>query len=77
MATLDQTTYRLTDLTSYSAQLPVASKVAISIAHKVLIWKQLSRTRKTLSSLSETELQDIGLSRYQARIEADKRFWQR
>ena len=75
MATLDHTTYRLYDLTTHSAQLPVVSKLAITIAYKVSVWNRLARTRRILATLTETELADIGLTRHQARCEAKKRFW--
>jgi uncharacterized protein YjiS (DUF1127 family) len=75
MTTLDQTTYRLSDLTTHSAQLPVVSKLAITIAYKVSVWNRLARTRRTLACLTNAELADIGLTPRQAHTEANKRFW--
>jgi uncharacterized protein YjiS (DUF1127 family) len=75
MAHLDNTNHRLADLRAKSEQLPTVSKLAIMFAHKVLTWNHTYRSRCKLRNLTNSELQDIGISRAEAKREADKAFW--
>jgi len=43
----------------------------------LLTWQQRTRERAALAALDDRLLEDIGLTRAQARAEADKPFWQR
>lgn len=43
----------------------------------LLTWQDRARQRAALAALDDRLLEDIGLSRAQARAEADKPFWQR
>ena len=38
-------------------------------------WIERSRQRRQLAELNDAALKDIGLTRADVRIEADKRFW--
>ena len=40
------------------------------------LWRERARTRRALRGLDHYRLEDIGLSREQARAEANKFFWQ-
>jgi uncharacterized protein YjiS (DUF1127 family) len=40
-------------------------------------WHRRHKTRIQLADLDDRALQDIGISRYDARIEADKPFWEK
>ncbi|MBF0288404.1 MAG: DUF1127 domain-containing protein [SAR324 cluster bacterium] len=41
----------------------------------ILTWEERNRQRKVLSTLSDYELRDIGISRTNAIVEANKPFW--
>jgi uncharacterized protein YjiS (DUF1127 family) len=58
------------------SQLPVASTLALKFANMVVRWSDRSKQRVSLQTLSDHQLKDIGISRKQANIEANKRFWQ-
>lgn len=45
------------------------------VKHQFAKWRQLSRSRDDLASLSDAILRDIGLSRAQAAFESSKPFW--
>ena len=62
-----------------SAELPLAdttSNLALRFYKTVNTWRQRSRTRNQLASISSHSLQDIGISRIDAMIESDKPFWE-
>lgn len=42
---------------------------------RVLHWRDLARQRRALLELDDHMLKDIGLSRYDARLEARRPFW--
>ena len=42
----------------------------------VKTWRQRSRTRAQLAEASPEILDDIGLTRFQAIVESEKRFWE-
>ena len=46
-----------------------------SLAKAHRLWRQRSQTRRSLKTLSEQHLSDIGVSRTEAIVEADKPFW--
>ena len=51
---------------------------AAAAASKTLkVWSERSRERRQLAGLSDRMLADIGLSRIEVSVEADKFFWQR
>ena len=56
-------------------QSPLAL-VVITVATTLLTWDLRRRTRRTLKNLTDTELQDIGLTRDEAYTEARRSFWQ-
>ena len=39
------------------------------------IWRRRSRNRQELAAMSNRELQDIGITAWEARCEANKPFW--
>jgi uncharacterized protein YjiS (DUF1127 family) len=39
------------------------------------VWRQRARERAELTAMSGRALQDIGITRWEARLEADKPFW--
>jgi uncharacterized protein YjiS (DUF1127 family) len=45
------------------------------VKHRLIMWWQYSRSRSELEGLSDTSLQDIGISRCTAEFEAAKPFW--
>ncbi|MFZ7090176.1 DUF1127 domain-containing protein [Primorskyibacter sp. 2E233] len=38
-------------------------------------WRALARQRRILAGLDESALRDVGLSRHEARTEAERPFW--
>lgn len=40
-------------------------------------WQRRHKTRIQLASMDDRMLRDIGVSRYEANIEAQKRFWEK
>jgi len=52
-----------------------ASGYLQSLAKARRLWRQRSQTRRSLKTLSEQHLSDIGVSRTEAIVEADKPFW--
>lgn len=42
----------------------------------IKLWRRRAHSRQALSLLTDQQLRDIGLCRYDARIERDKSFWQ-
>ncbi|MEX0285376.1 MAG: DUF1127 domain-containing protein [Paracoccaceae bacterium] len=56
-------------------RLPVVAALAISFARLVVIWDARRRTRQHLSRLDDRMLNDIGVSRAEARTEAERPFW--
>jgi uncharacterized protein YjiS (DUF1127 family) len=52
-----------------------ASEYLQSVATSLRVWRHRSQTRRSLKVLSEQHLSDIGISRTEAVVEADKPFW--
>lgn len=57
--------------------LPPVSRVFVALAQIALTWELRRTGRWSLRNLDTHLLKDIGLTAQDARIEADKRFWQR
>lgn len=55
--------------------MPVASWGAVRVAYLVSLWSRRRHTRRTLRTLDDFQLTDIGLTRRAARDEARKWFW--
>lgn len=55
--------------------LPMVAQLAIGFAVLVTKWSLRKRSRNHLAELSDSQLQDIGLTRAQARYEATLPFW--
>ncbi len=75
----------MTYISSHPAQRPALlprlpqsplALVVISVANTLLTWDLRRRTRRQLKNLTDTELQDIGLTRGEADTEARRLFWQ-
>ena len=64
-------------LLNAQARLPVAAQIAVTVAVVLTRWDMNWRTRKTSAKLEPHHLRDIGLTERAARIEANKRFYQR
>ena len=58
-------------------RIPVPAAILVAAAVMIVKWSNRQRTRQQLKQLDHRMLTDIGVSEAQARIEADKRFWQR
>ena len=52
-----------------------ASAYLQSLATSLRVWRHRSQTRRSLKTLSDQHLSDIGVSRAEAVVEADKPFW--
>ena len=48
----------------------------VQLTDLLLLWMQRARQRRSLDSLSDHVLKDVGLSRADVAGEARKRFWQ-
>jgi len=46
-----------------------------SVTEVLATWASRSRERNLLAQMSETDLKDIGVSRYDATMEVQKPFW--
>lgn len=66
---------RSMQLQSRLPQSPMAL-VVITVATTLLTWDLRRSTRRALKTLTDTELQDIGLTRDEAYTEARRLFWQ-
>ena len=66
-----------TDLAYLQAQvaLPVLSTILVKAAVTWTLWRRTHRTRGQLKHLDDHLLKDVGLTRNNARKEADKPFW--
>ena len=62
---------------SSQVELPALARLAVAFATAVTTWDHNWRSRKVLKALEPHELSDVGLSRAEARREANKRFYQR
>ncbi len=61
---------------STAPRLPVLAGLAVRFAYVVTQWEKRRRTRIDLNHLDDALLKDVGLTRYQARREVTKQFWQ-
>lgn len=75
MTTQSLTTARLRKLEN-APRLPALAALLVLLAVQVTKWSIQSRTRVHLNQLDEHMLNDIGISRADARREANKGFWQ-
>lgn len=64
------------NLLNSQESLPVLARWSVSFAVTVTKWDARYRTRRHLKHLEPFRLDDIGLDRNQARLEASKPFWQ-
>ncbi|MVO14408.1 DUF1127 domain-containing protein [Rhodobacteraceae bacterium CY05] len=55
--------------------LPVLAQLAVTFAVLITKWSLRKRTRKHLRRLTQTQLDDIGLSRAEAHYQATLPFW--
>jgi uncharacterized protein YjiS (DUF1127 family) len=66
-------------LTHRSAPAPRPIRTAFAtlkeVKERLVAWRLRQRERAALFSLSDAELQDIGISRAQADFESSKPFW--
>ena len=62
---------------SAPASQPIRTVFAMlkGLKEQLTAWRLRQRQRTVLLSLSDAELQDIGISRAQANFETDKPFW--
>lgn len=56
-------------------QLPLLASVAVQVAVVLTRWEARRRTRKQLAKLEAYQLDDIGLTPFQAKTESQKPFW--
>ena len=52
------------------------SRIARIAVERVTLWHTRARERRVLSELDEHTLRDIGLTRWDARAESDRPFWE-
>jgi len=62
--------------TETPAPANIIQSVLVEAAKKIALWHGKSRQRQTLSSLTNDQLCDIGLTAKQANSEYTKMFWQ-
>jgi uncharacterized protein YjiS (DUF1127 family) len=55
--------------------VPQSGQIWRHLKHHFGEWRRRARSRNELMSLSDTDLQDISVSRYAAYFEASKPFW--
>ncbi len=55
--------------------LPLAARAAIGLAVVITMWSVRSRSRRQLRTLSDSQLNDIGISRKDADLQASLPFW--
>lgn len=55
--------------------LPLTARAAIGLAVLITMWSARSRSRKQLRNLSDAQLNDIGISRRDADLQASLPFW--
>ena len=55
--------------------LPSPAGVLVRVAAVLTAWERRARERRTLAEMPEHMLKDLGISRVDARREADKPFW--
>lgn len=58
-----------------ASRLPMAAQMAVQVAVLITTWDLRYRTRKSLRHLQAHQLNDIGLTREQAKTEAARAFW--
>ncbi len=58
-----------------SPRLPLIAALAVWFAVTVTKWEQRRRSRLNLGKLDDRLLRDVGLTRVQARNEAQRYFW--
>lgn len=56
-------------------QLPLLSRLAVTLALTVTAWELRHRSRKHLAGLAPERMRDIGLDPAAAACEAEKPFW--
>lgn len=54
-----------------SSSVPPSSRARLSLRGAIALW----RSRRALAGLSDAQLQDVGLSRQDARAEAERPVW--
>jgi uncharacterized protein YjiS (DUF1127 family) len=59
-----------------SPPIRTASAMLGGLKEQLAVWRSRQRQRAALLSLSDADLQDIGISRAQANFETNKPFWQ-
>lgn len=55
--------------------LPSPANVLVRLADIIVAWERRARERRTLAEMSTHMLKDLGISRVDARREAEKPFW--
>lgn len=55
--------------------LPALAEVALVVAVTVTKWRMFRNTRRALRDLPDHLYKDIGITKTQAQIEAEKPFW--
>lgn len=55
--------------------LPSPGQALTRLVEVLATWERRARERRTLAEMSNHMLKDLGISRVDARLEADKPFW--
>jgi uncharacterized protein YjiS (DUF1127 family) len=72
MHTIGPTEY----LTGYSTRSTTSWRdLARQVLHLVSLWRERARQRQALAGLDDSQLRDIGITRYDAEHESNKPFW--
>lgn len=54
---------------------PSPANLLLSLADTIVAWERRARERRALAEMPERMLKDLGISRVDARREAEKPFW--
>ncbi len=74
---MTQTTARLAlSYLQTATPLPLGAELAVTVAVVLTKWSRRQRSRRALAQLDDHLLQDVGLDRRAAHIEARRMFWQ-
>ncbi|MEL7164266.1 MAG: DUF1127 domain-containing protein [Pseudomonadota bacterium] len=57
------------------SRVPASAALAVRVAVTLSKWATIRRTRMALSRLPDHLLQDVGLTRAEAKTEAERVFW--
>lgn len=75
MITYVNTTETKLDQLLNRGTLPMAVRAAVHMAHLYVTWADRRKGRRALAEMTPDRLNDLGISAYDAQLEAAKPFW--